>query len=89
MTLWKDLVDLAARVRLQIRVVRVVFRSEMARMDRWTLSPATHKDFNKALKSRSFEVLESARAMLNGTAPEQPGLVREIDDARAEVSGGD
>ena len=86
MTLWKFLVDLAARVRLQIRVVLVVFRGEIARMDRWNLSPATRKDFTEALKSRSFEVLDSARATLNGTAPEHQDLVREIDDARAEVN---
>jgi hypothetical protein len=89
MTLWKDLVDLAARVRLQIRVVLVVFRSEMARMDRWTVDPETREDFSKALKSRSLQVLDSARAALNGTTPEHPDLVREIDEARAEVSAGD
>jgi len=88
-TLWKFLVDLAARVRLQIRVVLVVFRSEIGRVDLWNLSLANRKDFTQALKSRSLQVLESARAMLNGTAPEHPDLVREIDDARAEVSAGD
>ena len=64
MTLWMCLVDEAARVRLQIRVVLVVFRGEMARMDRWNRSPATRKNFTKALKSRSFQVLDAARALL-------------------------
>ena len=86
MTLWMCLVDEAARVRLQIRVVLVVFRGEMARMDRWNRSPATRKNFTKALKSRSFQVLDAARALLNGEAPEHPDLVSEIDEARAEVS---
>ena len=78
--------DEAARVRLQIRVVLVVFRGEMARMDRWNRSPATRKNFTKALKSRSFQVLDAARALLNGEAPEHPDLVSEIDEAGAEVS---
>jgi len=42
----------------------------MARMDRWNRSPATRKNFTKALKSRSFQVLDAARALLNGEAPE-------------------
>ena len=57
----------------------------MARMDRWNLSAADRKDFTEALQTRSFQVLDSARAVLNGTAPEHPDLVQEIDDARAEV----
>jgi hypothetical protein len=81
-------VDQAARVRLQIRVVLVVFRGEMTRMDRWNLSAADRKDFTDALRSRSFRILDSARESLNGSAPQHPDLVREIDEARGEVSAG-
>ena len=80
------LVDKAARVRLQIRVVLVVLRSEMARMDRWNPSAADRNAFTKALKTRSFAVLETARASLNGSAPEHPDLIRELDEARAEIA---
>lgn len=80
--------DLAERVRLQIRVVLVVFRGEVARMDRWNLTPATRKDFTNALQLRSFQVLDAARATLNGTASEHPDLLRELDTARAEISAG-
>jgi hypothetical protein len=54
-------------------------------MDRWNLSAADHRGSTEALQSRSFQVLDSARAILNGTAPEHPDLVDEIDQARAEV----
>ena len=56
-------------------------------MDRWNLSAADRKDFTEALQTRSFQVLDSASAVLNGTAPEYPDLVQQIDDARAEVRG--
>jgi hypothetical protein len=81
-------VDQAARVRMQIRVVRVVFRSEMARMDRWNLSGPIRQDFMRALKSRSLQLLQSARTTLNGDSPEHPELLRELDRARAEISAG-
>lgn len=84
-TLWKCLVEQAARVRLQIRVVIVVFRSEIARMDRWNLSLADRTDFTEALQARSYRILDSARATLDGMAPEHLDLVRELDEARAEV----
>ena len=60
----------------------------MTRMDRWNLSTADRKQFTEALQSRSLRILDSARAILNGTAPEHPDLVQEIDDARAEVNAG-
>ena len=60
----------------------------MARLDRWNLSRADRDDFTEALQSRSFRVLDTAREMLNGTAPEHPDLLREIAVARAEVSAG-
>ena len=81
------LMDEVARLRLQIRAVLVVYRAEMARLSRWNLSPASREAFATSLKARSFQVLESARAALDGDAPEHADLVREIEDARAEISG--
>jgi len=80
--------DEVARLRMQIRAVLVVYRAEMARLSRWNLSQASREAFATSLKARSFQVLESARAALDGDAPEHADLVREIEDARAEISGG-
>jgi hypothetical protein len=86
MSLWKRLVDKSSRVRLQIRVVLVVFRAEMARLDRWNSTAAHRKQFTQALQNRSYEVLDRARETLDGDAPEHGDLVRELDVARAEVA---
>jgi hypothetical protein len=58
----------------------------MTRMDRRNLSRVDRLDFTEALQSRSFRVLDTAREMLDGKAPEHLDLVGEIADARAEVS---
>jgi len=55
-------------------------------MDRRNLSRVDRLDFTEALQSRSFRVLDTAREMLDGKAPEHLDLVGEIADARAEVS---
>ena len=80
--------DKASRVRLQIRVVLVVFRAEMARLDRWTSTEAEREVFTRALRGRSYRILDLAQADLDGDAPEHRDLVRELDVARAEVRAG-
>ena len=78
--------DEVARVRLQIRAVLVVYRAEMARLSRRNVSAATGEAFASSLRTRSLHVLDNARATLDGDAPEHKDLVREIEEARTEIS---
>lgn len=78
--------DLAALTRMQIRVVLTVFRSEMARLERVDPLGASF-DAGRLLRVRSMELLDSARARLNGRGSSQPELLAELDSAREEVAG--
>lgn len=78
--------DLAAVTRMQIRVVLTVFRSEMARLDRADPLRASF-DAGRDLRQRSIELLDSARARLNGEGDRYPELLDELKSARDEVSG--
>jgi hypothetical protein len=82
----------AARVRLQIRAVLVVYRTEMARQRRWKARTGARdavEEFSVGLRARSLQVLEDARAELDGNAPEHQDLIREIEEARREIIAGD
>ena len=73
-----------ARTRMQIRVVMTVFRSEMARLAR--LYPADAGSRAGALlHARSVEMLDSARARLNGEGVGNPELLEELSSAREEL----
>ena len=77
----------AARTRMQIRVVMTVFRSEMARLAR--LYPADRGAAAGALlQARSVEMLDSAKARLNGESAANPDLVAELESARQELDRG-
>jgi len=78
--------DLAALTRMQIRVVLTVFRSEMARLDRVDPMGASF-DAGRLLRTRSIELLDSARARLNGKGFSHPELLAELASAREEVAG--
>jgi len=78
--------DVTARTRLQIRVVLTVFRSEMARLDRVDPMAASF-DAGRLLRIRSIELLDTARARLNGRGFSHPELLAELDSAREEVAG--
>ncbi len=79
--------DIAALTRMQIRVVLTVFRSEMARLDRVDPLGASF-DAGRLLRVRSIELLDTARARLNGKGRSNPQLLAELDSAREEVAGG-
>lgn len=78
--------DLAALTRMQIRVVLTVFRSEMARLDSVDPMRASF-DAGRLLRMRSIELLDTARARLNGKALSYPDLLAELASAREEVAG--
>ena len=77
--------DEITRIRTQIRVVLVVLRSEIERLNRWELSGSEREAFLETLRSRSLEILDSAQARLDGDAPSHRDLAQEIELARAEV----
>ncbi len=71
---------------MQIRVVMTVFRSEMARFGR--RYPADEGEAAAALlQARSIEMLEDAKAGLNGEAG-NAALVAELESARQELDRG-
>ena len=70
---------------MQIRAVLTVFRSEGARLRR-RYAADSGADALERLRVRSIELLDNARAELNGEAQRNPELVDELDAARAEVS---
>ena len=79
--------DMAALTRMQIRVVLTVFRAEMARLER--VDPlAASFGVGRLLRVRSMELLDTARARLNGKGSSHPELLAELDLAREEVAGG-
>jgi hypothetical protein len=72
---------------MQIRVVMTVFRSEMARLAR--LYPADEGAAAGALlQARSIEMLDNAKARLNGEREANPDLAAELDSAREELDRG-
>ena len=79
------------RLRMQLRVVQVVFRAEIRRLDR---NPGTAERENmvRDLRSRSMAILEEVRAELNGSAgwhSDVSALVREVEaELRAEGKDG-
>lgn len=77
--------DATALTRMQIRVVRTVFRSESTRLGR--LYPLdAGADACERLRVRSVELLDHAEDRLNGEGIEQPELLDELQSARDEVN---
>ncbi len=77
--------DRAALTRMQIRVVRTVFRAEVDRLRRKRAGDVD-ADALARLRTRSLELLDHARAELNGEAAKHPELLEEIEAARAQVT---
>ena len=78
--------DLAALTRMQIRVVLTVFRAEMTRLERADPLGASF-GAGRLLRLRSIELLDTARARLNGGGVRYPELLSELKSARDEVTG--
>ena len=73
-----------ALTRMQIRAVLTVFRSEGERLRRRYANDGGADALDR-LRLRSVELLDNARAELNGEAARNPGLLRELESAREEV----
>lgn len=76
-----------AKLRFQIRAVLVVYRAEMARLDRSSRSDETVTEVLGGLRARSLQLLDTARAGLDGQAAWHPDLLDELARARAEITG--
>jgi hypothetical protein len=74
--------DPAARARLQIRAVLVVFRSERARAMR-------RRTDLEPIRVRSLQILEGVGARLDGDAPWHEAVRDQLAAARAEVAATD
>ncbi len=78
--------DEAARVRLQIRVVRVVYRAEKEWIETIAASREARQEELDGLRARSVEILDLVRAGLDGSAAWHPELLEELAHVRMEVS---
>ena len=81
--------DEARRMQRQIRAVLIVFRAEKARIERLIQSGDARQDQLDGLRARSVEILDAARAQLDGNAAWHLRLLKELAEARAEVSASD
>lgn len=76
-----------SRLRLQVRVVRVIYRAELARLKKADATLASLRGELADLRSRCLTLLETVRAELDGAAVSPPDLLAELDDIEDEVSG--
>lgn len=77
--------DRAAKARMQIRIVLVVWRLETARLAGLDVSPDDRLEWENALRARSLALLDSALTSLNGTSSWNPAMRRAFVSARAEL----
>ena len=75
----------AALARMQIRVVRTVFRSERARLV--GIQPRNVEAVDR-LRVRSVELLDHAEDRLKGDEAKHPELLDELQSARDELNRG-
>jgi hypothetical protein len=78
--------DRAAKARMQIRVVLVVWRLETARLARLDLSPADRLEWEDRLRARSLALLDGAQEQLDGAHAWHSEVRRQLLSARAEVN---
>ena len=78
--------DDAMRVRRQIRAVLIVFRAEKRRLEPLIQSGDAQQEQLDSVRARSVEILEAARAELDGGAAWHPRVLRELAEARDEIS---
>jgi len=82
-------VDNATRVRTQIRAVLVANRTEPAGIRIMAASAETRQENLAHFRARCMEILDAARAQLNGNAAWHPEVLEELAHARAEVDATD
>jgi hypothetical protein len=78
--------DSAAKARMQIRIVLVVWRLEIARLARLDLSPADRLEWEDGLRARSLALLDGALETLDGAHTWHADVRPQLLSARAEVN---
>ena len=73
------------RLRLQIRVVQVVFRAESFKLFR-IADEAARREALTSLRDRSLAVLAAVRTELDGTAPWHQGVTAALDELSREMA---
>jgi hypothetical protein len=82
-------VDNAERVRSQIRAVLVANRMEPAGIRAMAASAEGQQENLAHLRARSIDILDAARAQLDGNTAWHPEVLEELARARAEVDATD
>ena len=72
---------------MQVRVVRVIYRAELARLLKADETLASRRDELADLRSRCLALLQTVRADLDGAAGSHPDLLAELDEIQDELSG--
>jgi hypothetical protein len=78
--------DSAARARMQIRIVLIVWRIEMARLAKLDLSPADRLEWEDGLRARSLALLDGALEQLDAAHASRSEVRQQLRSARAEVN---
>jgi ElaB/YqjD/DUF883 family membrane-anchored ribosome-binding protein len=81
--------DEARRMRRQIQAVLVIFRAEKRRLESLIQSGDARQEQLDSLRARSVGLLDDARDQLDGNAAWHPQLLKELAEARAEISAPD
>lgn len=76
-----------SRLFMQVRVVRVIYRAELARLMKADATLATRRDELADLRTRCLAILQTVRAELDGAARSHPDLLAELDEIQDELSG--
>lgn len=72
---------------MQVRVVRVIYRAELARLRQLDATVASRRERLADLRSRCMALLQTVRAELDGAAEGHPDLLADLDDIDQELSG--
>jgi hypothetical protein len=78
--------DTAAKARMQIRIVLVVWRLETERLTRLDVSPTDRIEWENALRARSLSLLDVALTSLDGASVRHADVRQQLVSARAEVN---
>jgi hypothetical protein len=74
------------QMRLQVRIVQVVYRAELAKLRRSEASIDSRREAVSDLRSRCFAVLQGARSHLDGGAIWHADLLAAISDVESELA---
>lgn len=74
------------QMRLQVRIVQVVYRAELAKLQRSDASIPSRREALSDLRSRCFAVLQAARSHLDGGATWHADLLTATSNVESELA---